>query len=179
MKGWNVGHISLWIIIHRAHVWQIFLTDFRFPCWCTSLWWSTWWANSSRSSGPIRWGVNKYIVMVVYLVGKQFQKLRTNQVRGQEIHCYVVCLPSGQTVTEAQDQSGKESINTLLWWSTWWANCSGNSGPIRWGVNKYIVMVVYLVGKQLQKLRINQVRGQKVHRYYGLPCGQTVPEAQD
>jgi hypothetical protein len=95
--------------------------------------------------------------MVVYLVGKLFWKLRTNQVRGQEVH-HNAGLPGGKktfseaqdqsgegsiktslwwstwwekTVSEAQDQSGEGSINTSLWWSTWWANSSRSSGPIR------------------------------------------------
>jgi hypothetical protein len=46
-------------------------------------------------------------------VGKQFQKLRTNQVRGQKIHCYGG-LPGGQTVPQAQNQSCEGLISTLL-----------------------------------------------------------------
>ncbi len=63
--------------------------------------------------------------------GKLFQKLRTNQVWGQNVNTLLCGLPGGQTVPEAQEQSGVGSINILLWWSTCWANSSRSSGPIR------------------------------------------------
>ncbi len=48
---------------------------------------------------------------------KQFQKLRTNQVRGQSVLHYGDGLPSRQTVPEAHGQSGEGLLGTLSWWS--------------------------------------------------------------